>query len=328
MRGTVRWLTGLALALAVAWSAYWFVGERALARGTAAWFARMASEGRTASYAALDVKGYPSRFDVTLTEPRLGDPASGVEWSAPFVQLLTLSYTPWHVILALPDEQRMTWPGDGATVRSAKLQASVVVKPVPSVPLDRVVAVGEGIDLRTDGGLAVTAETARVALRALPGANEYELGLDLLNLSPDGTLRDAIAGAGLPGVVDEVRADAVATLSAPLDRTAPETRPQLARLDLRSASVAWGPLTVSATGSVVPDAQGLAEGTVTMQVTGWRAGLAAAKDAGLIDARTASTLATAAGMMAKGDALSLPVTFADGRTSVSLFPLGPAPRLR
>ena len=328
MRTFVRWLVGLVLVLAVVWSGYWWVGERALTQATERWFARMTAEGKTATYAALDLHGYPSRFDLTLTEPRLGDPATGVSYAAPFVQLLTLSYTPWHVILALPPEQRIEWPGDGATLRSAKMQASVRVSPISSLPLDRFVLVGDGLDARSDAGMAATAETLRLAV-ATAGEADYRLGLDLLKLAPEGTLRDRLGASGLPAVIDEVRLDAVATLTAPLDRFAAEAQPRLDAVDVKSATLLWGPVSLSATGTVRAGAQGLAEGTMTLSLKGWERAIGALRDAGLIDARTAPTILAAARMMAGGgDGIDLPLTFANGRTTLGIFPLGAAPRLR
>ncbi len=327
MRG-IRWVFGLFVAVAAIWSVYWWVGERALQTATADWFVRMASEGRTASYSALAVEGYPSRFDMTVTEPRLADPATGTGYSAPFVQLVTLSYTPWHVILALPPEQRLTWDGGAATLRSAKMQASVVVKPQPSVPLERFTLVGSDLDLRADAGPALLVKTLRLAARALPGEADYELGLDLLETSPEGDLHDRIAQSGLPPAIDEIRVDAVARISAPLDRAAPETRPRIVSLDVKSASLRWGPVTLSASGTLTADAEGRAEGTLALVLEGWRAALDAMTKSDVIDARNAGSIIGAAGMMAKGKRLELPLTFAGGRTRLGIFPLGDAPRLR
>lgn len=93
------WFTGI---LAILYSGYWFVGQKAMKSGAEAVFANAVRQGLFAENRGIAVEGFPSRFDLTVTEPRLGNPRTGLEWQAPFLQILTLSYTPWHVIAAFP----------------------------------------------------------------------------------------------------------------------------------------------------------------------------------------------------------------------------------
>ncbi|HSF64747.1 MAG TPA: DUF2125 domain-containing protein, partial [Paracoccaceae bacterium] len=102
----MRWLLWIVVAAATLWSGYWFAGSRALERGAVQAIAMQAAQGFV-SQADVSVQGFPNRFDLTLTEPRFGDPARGLVWEAPFAQLFALSYKPWHLIAAFPPEQRL-----------------------------------------------------------------------------------------------------------------------------------------------------------------------------------------------------------------------------
>ena len=92
MRGLI-WLTVI---LAGLWGGWWLVGSRGVEAAARGWFDAEVAQGRVATYETLAVRGFPSRFDVTVTAPRLSDPARGIGWQAPFVQVFSLSYKPWH----------------------------------------------------------------------------------------------------------------------------------------------------------------------------------------------------------------------------------------
>ncbi|MDZ4134328.1 MAG: DUF2125 domain-containing protein, partial [Paracoccaceae bacterium] len=111
----MRVLLAVVLGLAMLWGGYWFVGARALEQGGAAWFADQTAQGRIAMRDSFGVRGFPNRFDLTVEGLRLADPATGYGWQAPFVQIFSLTYKPWHIIAALPPEQQFQTPGQAIT---------------------------------------------------------------------------------------------------------------------------------------------------------------------------------------------------------------------
>ena len=123
----MRIVLAVAIALAMAWSGYWFIGSSALRSGVVDWFETARSEGWMADYGDLSVRGFPSRFDATLTDVSLADPKSGLGWQAPFFQLLTLSYTPNHVIGVWPHRQQVQTPRDSYTLDTEDMRASVIL---------------------------------------------------------------------------------------------------------------------------------------------------------------------------------------------------------
>jgi len=321
----MRALTVLVILAFAGWSGWWWVAADQARKGAEAWFAAQAS----ASHAGISVAGYPNRVDLTVTEPALTDAASGFGWQAPFVQVFAMTWKPWHLIAAFPERQAVATPFGLAEVASTRLQASLVLVPGVDLALDRVQVAAEGLALTPPAGLGdvVGAESASFALRQAAGLPlGYDLGLDLRGLSPGAGVAYALATAGLPGRVDRLHLDAVVTLTAVLDRHAGARQPQLAALRLRSAALVYDDMTASATGELVPDARGFAEGRIEVRVTGWRKALAVQVAVGALapEARAGWESALAALQEADGT-LVVPLVLSGGRISFGPFVLGAAP---
>ncbi len=78
----------IVLVLAGLWMGYWAVGSTTLERQLSSWIDARRAEGWAADVGALEVRGFPNRFDTILTDVQFADPATGVAWQAPFLQLL------------------------------------------------------------------------------------------------------------------------------------------------------------------------------------------------------------------------------------------------
>lgn len=326
----MRALIWVAVLLTAIWSGYWFVGRGTVERAAQAFFASAPAQGLEAAHAGLAVRGFPNRFDLTLTEPRLADAGSGLAWEAPFFQILSLSYRPWHVIAAFPPQQRLSLGAQSLVLDSAKLQASVVVTPNTRLPLDRSTMVGDGLSLSSpSAGWTLHAATLRLASRKLTDAGDrHQIGLDLADLRPDAEM--LAFAPGLPGLVQNLRVDAEIGLSAPLDRMAGQSRPDLTEITLRAARLEWGELSVAAEGAVTFPA-GVAEGRVDITLRGWRLLVPVLVASGAIRAELALTvermMETLALQSGNAEELKLPLIMAGGQMRLGPLPLGPAPRL-
>lgn len=325
----MRALLTVVLVAAALWAGYWVVGSRTLERAAEDWFAAQAAQGRVADHAGLNVAGFPSRFDLTVTEPHLEDPASGFGWRAPFAQVFSLTYKPWHVIAALPNSQTILAPGQEITLDSTRLRGSLIVTPNTSLALDRLAISGEGLAARSSQGWTLGAGEARFATRQIEDdPARHEIGLDIEGLAPDARLLTAAAEAGLPPTLDSVKLSALLGFTAPLDRRAAETRPELATLDLSEALLSWGDLKLFATGKLTL-AQGIPEGRIDFRLENWREAIGLAVALGLIKPEVRPTWERMLSLLAtqSGDAekLDVPLIFAEGRMSLGPLPLGPAP---
>jgi hypothetical protein len=318
------------LALGVLWGGYWFVGSTALQKGAEAWFADQVAQGRIATNGGVEVQGFPNRFDLTVTDVHLADPVTGFGWDAPFAQVFSMTWKPWHMIAALPNTQTLTLPDQVIGMASSKLQGSLKLVPGASLALDTVVV--DGVDLVATSSLGWVLKAARAELATRQDAsvsNGHEVNLTVTKLVPDPALIAEVPD--LPGVVEVAQVDLVAGFSAPIDRFAGDMQPQVVALTVKDGQVRWGDLVVVAKGTVVADSQGLAEGRVDIHIANWRKLIAPAVAMGLVKAEVAPTVEKMMGLMAQqsgdGTSLDLPLVMTAGRMSLGPIPLGPAPRM-
>lgn len=328
----MRWLTGLVIVLSSLWGGYWFIGERAFETAARGWFTTLQQDGKTASNSNLVVHGFPNRFDLTVTDPHIADPVTGVDWQAPFFQVLSLSYKPWHVIAAFPPEQRLTLPPEAMTIRAAKLQASVVAKPLPSLPLDRVTLIGEALEVTGDLGWMVKADTLQFATRLDESrSNWHEIGLNVANLTPDPQLIALLDGV-LPPQLAMIRVDALVGLTGPIDQTVLASAPLVSAVELDDLQLDWGSLRVTAKGNVIADGAGFAQGEAVLRLENWRVALDVAEKIGILAPKQRKLWEQAAQFLAMGsdgaDSIELPLVFQNGQTNIGPISLGPAPRLQ
>lgn len=325
----MRALTWLVAIVAVLYGGYWFAGARAAKFGVERAVAEAAARGVLISHQDVRVAGFPNRFDVTLDAPQVEFPSIPVKWSGEFVQVFSMSYAPWKLIAAFPQESRIETRQNQMVLSTTRMQSSLFLTPGTSLALNDFKAVAEGVNLRSDRGWALGFKTLKLSLVAGEGSGATAAFL-LEDLLPPQQLMEAFTNAGLPEVIS--RADAVAdlTLSAPVQlRGGP---PQIEAVNLREATLTWGTLKVSATGTLLADRLGHAEGVINLRVEGWEQGITALDAAGLVPANYRTALRSVVGALAAQSTdsavLELPVVMANGRMSVGPVPVGAAPLLR
>jgi hypothetical protein len=329
----MRALLVVVLALGTLWGGYWVVGSIALQKAAEGWFEQQAVAGRDATNSAISVQGFPNRFDLTVSDLHLADPVSGMIWDAPFVQVFSMTWKPWHLIAALPNSQTITTPVEVVTLGSTSLKGSLVLVPGTALTLDRIVVEGADLDAKSSLGWVVKAGRVQLSTRQdATVANGHEVSFVASGLIPDPGLMAAIAGTSdLPPLVETAQIDFVAGFSAPIDRFVGKTRPVLSALTLKEGVIRWGDMVLTTKGSIVADAEGLAEGRIDIRLQNWRKALAPAIGMGLIKPEVAPTVERMMELMAQqsGDAtvLDLPLVMKAGRMSLGPLPLGPAPRL-
>lgn len=324
------WIVGILTAL---YSGYWFVGAQSAERAIRAQIEGLRAQGLTLDHSDLSLRGYPSRFDLTLTDPHLADPQSGLEWRAPFAQVFSLSYKPWHLIAALPPEQRLRLPPLDLTLRSEDFKASLVMDPGLSLPLNRMTLAVDGLDLTEAGSPLLAAKALRFSTRTEAMAeNAHEFAFLATELRPDPQARALLARAGWPEVIERINLGGIARFDGPIRPADPAAFPALVELDVAQGDLVWGALRTSAKGLLRPDSAGLAEGRLMIEITGWQAIPAMLREAGVIKPDALFVVTAMLSGMAQQDGtpdtLSLPLTFAGGTMTLGVWPIGPAPRLR
>ncbi|MCV6595745.1 MAG: DUF2125 domain-containing protein [Mangrovicoccus sp.] len=332
----MRILLAVILLLAAAWSGYWLFGARATENGLRAWFEQRGNEAWVADYAELNTQGFPNRFDTTVTDLHLADPATGLAWSAPFFQIFQLSYRPQHIIAIWPDRQMVATPNQNIALSSDQFRGSLKFRPGIDLALSEGTIEMEGLALQSSADWTGALERGQLSLRQSPdgGENRYDLYFAARNMTlPDGLRQLAEASEHVSETVQTLAVTASLEFTAPWDRKAIEVaRPQITAIDLELAQGTWGQLDLRAAGALQLDARGIPQGEITVKATNWREMLALARQADLLSPNLAALLENGLDMVARlsgnPQSIDVPLIFDRGRVSLGgLLPLGPAPQI-
>jgi hypothetical protein len=319
----MRFILGLVAVLAVLYGGYWFVGSRAVERGAESAFLQMNAQGWEASHDGISTIGFPSRFDTTVTAPRLLDPATGIGWEAPWLQVFALSYLPTEIIALLPDEQAVILPGDRIDIRSDGMRASGRVGFSTALPFDNLTVESGPLTLAAQSGWQAGLARALFALRRADGVPaDYDVWFEATGITlPASTI------PGLPETMPVLRVDGTMTLDQPIDRmTTPDAR--LQNVTLRQLLLDFGTTAITAEGTLALDPAGIPEGTVNLTIRDWRAALAIGVAAGIVPQGFTGLAERAGAVLAGGGTdLTAPLTFTAGQMRLGPVPLGPAPSL-
>ncbi len=310
----------------LAWGGYWFFGSRAVEREATAWIAATPE----ASVESLRVRGFPNRFDLTLTQPVYDTP--DLAWSAPFAQVFALSYKPNHVLVVFPHDQSLRVLGADWMLNSSDMRASLVARASSEIGLDRANLVIEALRARGVSGDSLRADKVRLASRALDDdPHAHEIGAEVLGLRPPpGFLAQVDPNGALPPVIERVHLDGVVRFGRPLYRAAGSDA-RIEALDLRGLTIDWGAVSLNAEGALQVDGAGQVAGDVSVTLANWRLLLDGLRAAGLWDPGMDPLILGLLGGLAREDGdettLTLPLTAQGGTLYLGPFALGRLPVL-
>jgi hypothetical protein len=328
----MRILVWVTLIAAILWGGYWFVGSRAVEKGAVWALAEARNGGLVSEYESISVAGFPNRFDVTLTNPRFGDPLAGVLWTAPFIQIFTLSYKPWHYIAAISNQQTLELPGERLAITSDRMQGSLVLEPSLELVPDRSALLIEALSINGNGGFLLGAEKLQWGSRQTVGRPlAHDLALEGRKVVPMAHIQAVMQRAGLPTTLDLISVVAEVTFDHKITLAALDGPPGVNLVRLKEAIVQLGDLRIFAEGELKADAQGLAEGTLLLRINGWQDVPAALSAAGLIKPEAViglSVMLQGLSSQTDGQTIEAPLSFGRGLVTFGFVPLGPAPRLR
>jgi hypothetical protein len=322
------------LVVAGIWMGLWAAGSVIYEKSLRGWIDARRVDGWAADVSALEVNGFPSRFDTTISDIRLADPGTGIAWSAPFVQFLSLAYKPYQVIAVLPESHVFSTPLQTLTISHDRARGSLFLEPSTSLPLDRAIVVIEAGEVSSTLGWKISLTEGRLAAeRVAASENTYRIGAELTGFAPSLETKTMLDPGGvLPTTVETMHLDATVRFTAPWDRRAIEVaRPQVTNIALDDLSANWGNVTFRATGELSVDDAGVPSGRITVRAVEWRRLLEMAIGTGLLADTFRPALEGALELMAalegRPDTLDAPLTFESGFVSFGPIPLGPAPRI-
>ena len=322
------------IAAAALYAGYWFVGSSSATAGFERWFEERRAEGWVADVDSIKTRGFPSRFDTTLSGISLADPDTGLAYSAPFLQIFSLSYKPEHLIAVWPNEQTFSSPFGKAAITSDDMRASLIVKKNTSLALEKANFTADAVSVVMDTGETLGAANALMAVQLVPAAqNTYQFGVDLKNVvlpEPKGLRLEA---GILPEALEYARGDVTAAFDAPWDLNALQSaRPQPTRIDVKLIEAKWGQLELRLACGFDVDTQGRASGQITIKAQNWRDILALSAATGAIPEQLIRPieqgLSLLSGLSGNRNTLDLPLTLDAGLMKLGPIPIGPAPLFR
>ncbi|MCC5974532.1 MAG: DUF2125 domain-containing protein [Rubellimicrobium sp.] len=326
----MRFLIALVTILAGLYGGYWFVGRSLVERGVEDFLADLQAQGWEVRHDGIRTRGFPSRFDTTITDLSLYHPPTGTGWEGAWFQILALSYAPNRVIAVWPRQQEIVLPGERLTIASEDMRASASVKLSTALALDTVTIDASAMVITSDLGWATEVDRALFAFRAAgPGPTDYDLFLEMTDLAlPPEMLAALEQGDAVPPTIESVRVDTGLTLGQPLDRHMSDPV-VLEVLTLRDTRLIWGDVELSGSGRLEADENGFAEGAITLGLTNWDPLLDLAVAGGGMMPGLARTLSRALrAVSADGQTVLAPFAFRDGQVSFAFLTLGPAPQMR
>ncbi|MCL3881385.1 DUF2125 domain-containing protein [Marivita sp. GX14005] len=311
-----RLLAVIALA-ALVYGGWWVYAAQSLRGAVENGFAMLRTDGWTAGYDDLSVRGFPNRTDLTVTGPRLTSPDGRIAWRAPFVQMLGLSYNRDHVILAWPDAQSLRIGNTDVAITSDGLRASVVKKDGALLRSNLEAPV---LNISTPEGSAAFAGVTAALEKIEPLNASYRLAViaDRIALSAP-----PIGGGNAPDSLSDLRVDLAFELDAPLRLDRLSAAPRPVQIAVRHSEISYGALTIKLSGDARIGPDGYPTGEVRIMSNNWRAALEAARDRGHLPRRMADRLIEMLTLLSglSGARDTLDVTLGLRRGGVFLGPL-------
>lgn len=333
VKGTIAGAAVLAL-LAALYVGLWYFAAGQLRDAAMAWIEARRQEGVSVQFERLDIGGFPFSLRLAVAKPAIALPKAADPWGWQG-EGLTASLRPWnfgHVTLRAPGQHAVMWTAGGK----------------PHTALGQVDGLNAALDL--DGGrvTALKIELAGAAFageaplsRLTVGRGTIEADLrptaDATDRTPVADLRLALGDVGtppewaLPLGAAIASADLGATVlgrltPGALAETLGQWRDDGGTVEVRRLGLAYGPLSLSADGTLALDAALQPIGAFTARADGFFETIDALRAHGVIRSRDAITAKLVLGALAKrGDggsaSLTLSLTLQERRLYVGPVPL-------
>ncbi|MGZ2256755.1 DUF2125 domain-containing protein [Roseobacter sp. A03A-229] len=328
----IIWAVGL---VALVWAGWWLWAAQAVKTATADWFEARRAEGWQAEYGRLDVGGFPLRFDAEMVLPALADPETGVALTTSAVEVSAPAWWPGDITVTLPEDAiTLASPEARATLLMQAATAQMELQPGNALELERLEFASGPWSLAGPQGEVLQAEDLRVAVtQDAADPLRYALTAGAAALQPGPAPRAALrVPESWPVSFDSFALRMQVTFDQVWDRRAVEVaRPQPRRIKIDLAEAVWGKLELRAATDVTVDAEGVPDGTLSLQARNWQEMLALAERAGVLPPALApqaqSVLRALAGASGDPRAIDVTLTLRDGLVLLGFVPLGSAPRL-
>lgn len=320
-------LFGALVAGLLAYSAYWFSLAARIETGVAEWVDARRAEGVNVTFDTLEVTGFPYRMQPEFTNLRISGGTGMVDGGTWEVHTGSLSanvlpYDLNHIVVRLPAPldillMRPEQAPDTYRLVPENALASVVIAPEPESRLAVDVAGGT----LTGTGIDGTVTMGRTQLHARRGNPDIDTPpLFEISARIDGLVYPGFSGSALGESVTHLALTAGITGAMPpqLDKAGVrQWRDAGGGVQISALEIDWGPLDMTAAGSLALDDETRPTGSLTTKINGYEDLVNALRTAGQLsqaEARAANTALAIVALAAGGPrgTLSLPLILQDG----------------
>lgn len=168
----VRILIGIVLICLALWSGYWFFGKDIHRKAIENIAVEFSKEGVSLNHTAIRVAGFPNRFDTRVAQPSLVDTRGRFSWYAEFLQILSLSYQPYKLIIVWPEQQTVSLGDHQINIESKGLRASLSIQQFDAINLDNVIGEAGLIKLSSSRGWSHQFSDVLLAMRHVNPSEE------------------------------------------------------------------------------------------------------------------------------------------------------------
>lgn len=331
----MRRVVWVVLVLALVWSGWWYWAASAGKAAVDRWLADRRAEGWQAEYGALDVSGFPAKFDAHMALPALADPETGVAITASGMDISAPAWWPGNLTVTLPEDAiTFASPTSRATLLMDQALAQLQLHPGKTLELEALSLDAGPWSLNAPLGQVVSADDARLSfVQQTAGGTRYTLKIDAAALRPGSVPRSALrVPESWPVTFDRFALNMDVGFNRVWDLSAVEVaRPQPRLIRIALAEAAWGTLELRAAADLTVDEQGVPAGTLSLQARNWQDMLVLAEAAGALPPalvpQAQSVLSALAQATGDPQAIDITITVRNGLMLIGFLPIGPAPRL-
>ena len=335
----MRKLIVLVVVLATLYGGYWFVGRSQIQSRLTDAIVQVDAGEMNVTFTSLATRGFPSRFDTTVTDLVVEDPIAGVRWETPIFQLLALAYQPNNVRAYFPEEQVFVVDGDHYTLFTDEMVASGRVSASAALAVQQAELELLNPRLRTDDGAELALARLFAAMRLTPETTQsYDVFFEARSIVLPENIRKLIDPQNLqPPIIQSLRLDSDLTLSEPIelnsaDADADAELLSITTLSIKELALAWGDMSVSVIGDVSPDEVGVLDGSITITARNWQQAVDLAVASGVLEDDRIFLVTEIANNFDETphitDTLTVTLSIVNGEMALGGFALGPAPLLR
>lgn len=328
----VLWVLVVLVAL---WCGWWALAAFGFSSSIQAWFEERRAEGWQAEVSEIATAGFPTQVTARLRDVNLADTTNGVVVGLDQLDLSFRAIWPGDMWVTAPQTPiRLATPQGQWLIETVNGQADLNLHPGSTLELENMSFASDALEVSdTQGEALMQSGATQAALVQTEIPTVYDVSFDAQNFVPGRHIRELLQlDAGLPQAFETLIAVAQVTLDDPIDRaTLEDQRPQPSAIVIERLDAKWGDMRLLAIGDMIRDADGYADGQITIKAENWQRMLDLAVAGGLLPEQfrpqAEGLIASVAAGTGQTNSLDVTLTFADGLTRFGFIPIGRAPRM-